>query len=462
MADLAIVNGKLAPTAPNADPEAGTLLINGGRIEAVLPPEEYVAADQIFDAEGLLVLPGAIDIHFHCRAPSFPERGDFGSESKAAAAGGVPTIFEMPISKPCASTTEVWLARRDLAASHAHVNIGLYGAPGRLDRKEIEGMAAAGAIAFKLFTTEAVKGREDEFTGLSVTNIDEIYQALELVRDTGLRCAFHAEDQRLIDMFTARARGLEGPDHFRHLRSRPSVVETTAAAQLIAVAETIDTPIHLPHVSSKSTVDVIRHAKARGAKISAETCPHYLHFTEDILEKIGPYGKINPPIRHEEDREALWEAVREGVIDVIATDHAPFTPAEKEAAWGDILSAPPGHPGVEQLVPLMMDEALSGRLDLFHVVELISTRPAELFGLYPNKGVLRAGADADLTIYDPQSRKIINRQDGFSRGADCNRLYDGMEIQGEVAATIVGGKTVYHGGEIKGSPGDGAIVQPCN
>ncbi|MDE0528028.1 MAG: dihydroorotase family protein [Truepera sp.] len=460
MADLAIVNGMLAPPGPGAEAEPGTLLLDGGRIEAVLSPGEAVAADRILDASGLLVMPGAIDIHFHCRAPGFPERGDFASESRAAAVGGVTTIFEMPISKPCASTTEVWKARRDLASRDAYVNIGIYAAPGRLDRAEIEGMAAAGAIAFKLFTTETVRGREDEFLGLSTPDLGDIFRALELVRETGLRCTFHAEEQRLIDLFSGRARAFDGPDHLRHLRSRPGVVEAASAAQLITLAEWLDTPIHLAHVSARATVDVVRAARARGVKVSAETCPHYLHFTEEVLAEVGPFGKINPPLRCEEDREALWEAVQEGVIDVIATDHAPFTVAEKQAAWGDILSAPPGHPGVEQLVPLMMNEALNGRLELSQVVNLISTRPAQLFGLYPDKGVLRAGADADLTLYDPRPRTVIDRCKGFSRGAGCNWLYHGLEVQGEVAVTIVGGKTVFKDGDMQGSPGDGAIVRP--
>jgi allantoinase len=458
MVDLAIVNGLVVSSATT--PQRASVLVQNGKIQSIVSPSERVAAKQTLDAEGMLVLPGAIDIHFHCRAPSFPERGDFASESRAAAAGGVTTIFEMPISKPCCATTEVWNSRRDLAARDAFVNIGLYGAPGLLDAKEINGMAAAGAIGFKLFTTQAAKGREDEFRGLTTNNLADIVRALELIQTTGLRCVFHAEDQSLIDLYAARARSSSMPDVKRHERSRPAVVEATAVASLLAIASSLKAPIHIAHVTSKLTVELIREAKTKGVPVTAETCPHYLFFTDDVLERVGPYGKINPPLRTEEDRKALWEGLLDGTLDVVATDHAPFTSKEKEAAWNNILEAPPGHPGVEFLVPLMLSEALKGRLSLHKAVELISTKPAQLFNLYPQKGTLWPGSDADITLYDPRPVVTVDRTKGFSRAAECNRLYDGMTLQGEVFATIVGGKIIYQDGKIIGSSGDGNIVTP--
>ena len=227
------------------------------------------------------------------------------------------------------------------------------------------------------------------------------------------------------------------------------MAEAAAAAQVIALAEWLEVPIHLAHVSSAATVEILRQARARGAPVSAETCPHYLLFTEEVLERVGPYGKINPPIRGAEDCEALWQALDDGLIEVVATDHAPFTAPEKEAAWR----------GVELLLPLMMHQALSGRLELARVVDLISARPAQLFDL-PGKGALRVGADADIALYDPRPRVTIDRRRGVSRAAECNRLYDGMEIQGEVAATLVGGTGVYQAGEVIGQAGDGTVVRP--
>jgi allantoinase len=250
------------------------------------------------------------------------------------------------------------------------------------------------------------------------------------------------------------------PDVKRHERSRPAIVESTAVASLLGVASSLATRIHIAHVSSKHTVELLREAKAKGLPVTAETCPHYLFFTDEVLERVGPYGKINPPLRSEEDRVALWDGLLDGTLDVVATDHAPFTSQEKEAAWGDILEAPPGHPGVEFLLPLMLSEALKGRLSLHKAVELISTKPAQLFNLYPQKGTLWPGADADITLYDPRSKVTVDRKKGFSRAAECNRLYDGRTLQGEVFATIVGGKIIYQEGTIIGSAGDGRIVIP--
>jgi allantoinase len=463
VADLAILNGSvIAPSLAgvNADPLPNNVIIDQGRITALVTPGERIEADKIIDADGMLVLPGAIDIHFHCRAPAFPERGDFFSESRAAAAGGVTTFFEMPISNPCASTTEVWRNRCELALQNVLVNVGLFAAPGRLDRNEIDGMVEAGAIGFKVFMTAAVKGRESEFDGLCITELANIAQALELIQETGLRCVFHAEDQGLIDLYMERARRSELPDYLRHRRSRPAVAEATAVAGLLSLAKSIGTPIHIAHVSSAASVELIRRARDEGLPVSAETCPHYLLFDEEVLERVGPYGKINPPIRGPEDREALWQAVDEGVIDVIATDHAPFTSAEKEASWGNIIDAPPGHPGVEMLVPLVLDQALRGRISLAKAVELISTKPAQLFGLYPQKGSLWPGADADITLFDPRPEREIRLEDGFSRAAACNWLYRGMRLQGTVAATIVGGKIVYQDGQIVGNRGDGHLARP--
>jgi dihydroorotase (multifunctional complex type) len=461
--DLAIVNGSVAVPFQRDSGwsfERATLAIDRGHIHAILAPDSSVEADEVIDAAGMLVLPGAIDIHFHCRAPAFPERGTFASETRAAAAGGVTTVFEMPISQPGVATAEIWESRRRLAEREAFVNVGLYGSPGLLDAAEIQGMVDAGAIGFKFFLTDAPEGREDEFEGLVAEDLAAVAQALELIKPSGLRCVFHAEDQSLLDHYMARAEGMPGPDFRRQNRSRPPVVEATAVAALVTLANELDAPIHIAHVTSEAAVGVLRYARTLQAPVTAETCPHYLLFTDDVLEEVGPYGKINPPLRSLQDQRALWQAVADDIIDVVATDHAPFTAEEKEAAWDDILEAPPGHPGVEHLVPLMMTQAYSGRLSLGKAVDLITSKPAQLFNLYPQKGSLWPGADADVIIYDPRDTRTIDRTEGLSHASACNRLYDGMQVRGDVHATIVGGKIIYRGGDIVGDAGDGRIARP--
>ncbi len=454
-ADLAIVGG--AVVADHVVP--ATVLVGQGRIQALQAPDLQVTADRVIDATGMHVLPGAIDVHFHCRDPGHAHRGDFASETRAAAAGGVTTVFEMPISKPATATLARWQARCAIAAAKAYVNVGLYAAPGLLDRADLVALADAGAVGFKLFTTRAVAGREDEFEGLATLSAAHVLQALEMVRDLGRPFVFHAEDQDLIDLYRARAAEQDGPAFRRHQASRPAVVEATAIAAIAQMALATGCAVHIAHVSSTAGAEAVRQAKRSGAPLTAETCPHYLFCTDDDLERAGMFGVINPPIRFAADRDALWAAIADGTIDLIATDHAPFGRAEKEAAT-DYLDAPPGHPGLEALLPLLMTAVADGRLTVERVVDLVSRRPAALFGLHPHKGTLAPGADADLVLYDPRTTRTLRRGDGESRAADCNLLYDGVEVRGHVHATIVNGQVAYEGGRIVGAQGLGRIVRP--
>ena len=454
--DLAIVRGDVLTThlAPM------TLLVHQGRVHALQAPDAPVDAATVVDARGMLVIPGAIDIHFHCRDPSYPHRGDFASETRAAAAGGVTSVFEMPISKPGTATLARWRQRAEVAVAKVYVNVGLYAAPGLLDGDDLRALVQEGVIGFKLFTTQAAAGREDEFEGLVTHSVAHVLKALELLRDFGLRCVFHAEEQSLLDLYRARAERLPGPDYLRHGASRPGVVEAAAVAVLVQLALETGCPVHIAHVSSAATLDVIRYAKRVGAPVTAETCPHYLFCTEADLAQADAFGVINPPIRHQADQDALWAALQDGTLDVVATDHAPFSWEEKDAARGNVLEAPPGHPGVETLLPLLMTAVAQGRLSLEQVVALVSERPARLFGLYPFKGALAPGSDADIAIYDPRERRVLRRGEGESRAADCNVLFDGREVAGRVHATIVNGVLVYHEGAIVGQPGTGRIVRP--
>lgn len=456
--DLAIVNGRVITPLGVTETD---LWITQGRIHSLVEPGSPVAATQTIDAAGLFVMPGAIDIHFHCRAPSFPERGDFSTETRAAGAGGVTSVFEMPVSKPPASTPAAWDERRKQLERDAYVNVGLYAGPGRLEQAEIQAMADAGAIGFKIFLSRAPAGREDEFDGLIATDAATIYRVLEMVARTGRRTVFHAEEDSLLEMFLERARASKRSDYRLHPDSRPPVVEATAIAMLTTLARDLNALVHVAHLTSREGVELIRAARAAGTtSLTAETCPHYLLFTSEVLERVGAFGKINPPIRELRDQEALWQGLQDGTIDVIATDHSPFTVTEKQVPPENILSAPPGHPGVEILVPFVMTQALCGRLTLNQAVDLISTRPAKMFNLYPRKGLLAPGSDADITLYDPAGEHVVRHAEWLTKVADANRLYDGWTSQGRVHATVLNGKIIYCKGKFLGQPGDGKLVRP--
>jgi len=432
--------------------------LEGGEIAALLAPGEPVEAREVIEASGKHLLPGAVDIHFHVRAPAYPARGTWESETRAAAAGGVTTVFEMPISKPCCATPEILKSRREQAGREAVVNFALYGAPGMLKPELVRGMAEEGAIGFKIFTTAAVPGREDEFDGLCVPEEYQQLKSLELVKETGLPLVVHAESQPLMDYYTALVKATGRNDAPTHGESRPPVVEALAIAKIAALNDLVGTKLHIAHVTSKHALDTLRRWQGH-QDISGETCPQYLLFTEQALADYGSYAKINPPLRKPNDLEALWQGIQNGSLMAITTDHSPFTVEEKERARTDIWAAPPGAPGVEFLIPIMLDAAASGKVSLEQAVHLISTNGAKRFGLYPRKGAIQVGADADLVLVDLKAKTLVDRKKEFSQSRHTDYFFHGRTFQGKVERTFVLGKTVFAHGEVVGKPGDGRFVR---
>jgi len=458
MLDIAIKGGILLTDQGQFPADLG---IEGERIAAIavsgsLPPARHEIA-----ADGCLILPGAIDIHFHVRAPGHPERGTFPSETQAAAAGGVTTVLEMPISVPCCANVEVFEMRKALGERESYVNFGLYGAPGLLDRDEILGMADAGACGYKIFTHAMPKGREEEFRGLCIDQEDTIYRALELVKETGLLASFHAENERLIQLFEGRIKQTGRTDPAAFVASRPPVVEAMSVAQLAVLCADINTHVHIAHVSCADALAALQAAQTAGLPMTGETCPHYLFFTAADMDRLGPFAMIKPPLRTEADQAALWAGLLDGSLRAITTDHSPFTLAEKERGLTDIWQWAIGAPGVEGLVPFVMTEALThGHLTLEQAVQFVCSEPARLFRLYPHKGTIQPGADADILIYDPRENGVIDSSRWFTKSKVTERLYHGRPRQGQVDTTIVNGVIVYENNQIVAPAGVGRFVQP--
>jgi allantoinase len=434
--------------------------LQNGKIAALLEPGSRVNAREIIEADGNHVLPGAIDIHFHVRAPAYPARGTWTSETRAAAAGGVTTVFEMPISKPCCATPEILASRREQGKREAVVNFALYGAPGMLRREFVQGMAAEGAIGYKIFTTAPVLGREDEFDGLCVPDEAQQLEALRLVKETGLPIVVHAESNPLLEYYTAQVRATGRNDAATHGESRPPLVEALAIAKIATMNDLIGARLHIAHVTSRHALETLRKWQRAGQDITGETCPQYLLFTERDLERFGSYAKINPPLRTNDDIAALWDGVRDGSLISVTTDHSPFTVEEKERARTDIWAAPPGAPGVEQLVPMLLDAVHAGKITLEWAVELMSSGGARRFGLYGRKGVIAVGADADLIVVDLTAVTVVDKLKEFTQAKANDFFFDGRTFHGRVERTVVNGKTVYVNGDVIGQPGDGRFVAP--
>jgi allantoinase len=452
--DLVVAGGTVVAPAGRVVADVG---VAGGRVAAIAEPGVLRGAEEV-DARGLWVLPGVVDAHFHVRAPAHPHREDWTTATRAAAAGGVTTLLEMPISSPAAYTGAVVRARRELGESQAVVDFGLFAAPGTLEPRDIESAAEEGAVAFKVFLHAAPPERLDEFTGICITDSRALYEAFRLVRATGLGITAHCEDQGVLDAIGAAYRGDVGPS--AHPRLRPVEAEIVAVAQALAMSEVTGTPIHVAHITSAPAVALVRSARRRGVRATMETCPHYLEFTASAMERHGPFAKVNPPLRGDDDLVALWQAVRDGSMTLVASDHAPFAAFEKAVGWTDIRPAPSGAPGVEMLLPYMMDRALRGTLPVEHVVTLLCERPARLYGLAPRKGAIVPGADADLVLFDPAGTWTVDRARLHTKARDCAALWDGFGFEGRIRATYLRGRPVYQDGIITGAPGWGRFVRP--
>lgn len=456
MLDLRISNGTLVTPRGRQRVDLG---ISAGKIVAQYRAGKAPDAALTIDTADLLVLPGIVDAHFHCRAPGHPEREDFASGTQAAAAGGATTVFEMPIAYPGVHSGEVLRERRELGESEAYVDFALYGGGGSSE-EGIRSMAAEGAIGYKIFLHAAPAGREVEFEGLTATDTKSLYLAFQRIAPTGLPCAVHSEDDDLIEERTAelRARGEVSPS--AHHESRPDFVEALAVSKVLLLAEQLGVRLHLPHISTARSVDLVRAARARGQRLSLETCPHYLLANSDDVERVGAFGKINPPIRPESDRAALWRAIHDGTVDIVASDHAPYTAAEKQRGEQVIFDAPSGSPSIETMGPGIFDRALAGEISLERAVDLLSERPARLFDIYPRKGTLLPGSDADVLLLDPAASWQVDRAKFFTKSRDAARLFHGRTFRGRVVRTIVRGETVYENGQIVGQRGHGQFVRP--
>ncbi len=453
--ELAVTDGLLV-TPDGVRP--GTLGVNEGRITAVAGPDETVDAAATWSAAGMHVLPGAIDIHCHIRAPAYPERGTVATETAACAAGGITTVFEMPITDPCCNTPERVTMRRNHFAETAVVDFAMYAAPAELTESAFGALAEAGVVALKIFTIPAPEGREHEFEGLAWPAAPDQLQVLRLARTVGLPVVVHAEHPEILARSEGRAALLDPADAATHEAARPAVAESLAVAQILALNMEAQAKVHIAHVTSAATLAVLR-AFAGTSDFSAETCPQYLRHTSEDVGRVGVFGKVNPPIRTAADRDALWSALEDGTLGHVTTDHTSFSFAEKAAHEDNFLTAPPGHPGTELLLPTLLDGVAEGHVTLPAVVELTSGAAARRFDL-PDRGVLAKGARADVAVVelDGETRPTPESLQTAARG--LARLAHGRTYRGRVAATFVAGRQIWDGSSVDAPAGWGRFVRP--
>ena len=349
------------------------------------------SARETLDASGLHVLPGAIDVHVHFRDPGYPHKEDFESGTAAAAFGGVTTVFDMPNTIPPTGTAETLAAKHAIAAEKAHVDFGLYGLLGEDTIAHVPALVAGGVIGFKLYMGNTFGKIPSPSTGAML-------EAFETVAPTGKRISLHAETNSIMERRETRMREAGRTDPLAHLASRPAVVAVEAVSRAAILAEWTGARIHILHISSADELAPLREAKARGVDITGETGPHYLMLSADDYARLGGVIRVNPPVREARNQAPLWAALADGTIDLIATDHAPH--AREEKTKNDIWSVDCGFPGVETQMPLMLTAVQAGRMSICDYVRLSAANPAKIWGLYPRKGAIQPGADADIAVVD--------------------------------------------------------------
>jgi len=427
-ADLVIRNGTIVSAHAVTE---GSIAIKDGRILSVGADEAMPAARESFDARGLHVLPGAIDVHVHFRDPGYPDKEDFASGTAAAAFGGVTTIFDMPNTIPPTGTPEVLAAKHAMAAQKACVDFGLYGLLGEDTIEHVPALVAGGVIGFKLYMGNTFGKIPSPSTGAML-------EAFEVVAPTGKRVSLHAETNSIMERRQERLMQAGRHEPLAHIASRPAVVAIEAVSRAAILAEWTGARIHILHISSAEELRPLREAKARGVDITGETCPHYLLLSTDDYREFGGIIRVNPPVREPRNREPLWAALADGTIDLVATDHAPHTPEEKTR--NDIWAVDCGFPGVETQMPLMLTEINHGRMSICDYVRLSSFNPARIWGLYPRKGAIQVGSDADLAIVDLAREETLRDADLQSHSKISP--FNGRRVKGLPLHTLVRGRFV--------------------
>jgi allantoinase len=422
------------------------VLVEGDRILDVVALDRVPAqAQEVEDFGNLAILPGLIDSHVHINDPGRTEWEGFDTATRAAAAGGYTLLVDMPLNcLPATSSPAALEAKRKAADQRCRVDWMTWGGVVADNQSEIEPLAAAGVPGFKCFLISP------GIDGFTMVTEQQLRAALPHVARTGLPLLVHAELQGPIDSATERLAGADWSLYQTYLDSRPEEAELSAIRLLLSLCREYKFRLHIVHLSAGQAIPELRAARLEGLPVSVETCPHYLHLTAEAIAKGATLNKCAPPIRDRENCERLWQGLRDGTIDLVATDHSPCPPEMKRLSEGDFRTAWGGIASLSVALAVMYTEAVERRFTLMDIARWMAEAPAKLAGCEKRKGRIAAGYDADFMVFDPEAEFVVDEKRLHYR----HRVspYLGERLRGEVKATYVRGKLVFKDGEFPGEP----------
>jgi dihydropyrimidinase len=453
--DTIIRNGTVVTAT---DTYLADVAISNGRIAAVGSDLPVQNAAKIIDAAGKLVMPGGIDVHTHLDMPfgGTTSADDFETGTRAAAFGGTTTLIDFAIQykgQPLRQAFDTWMNKASSKAvcDYAFHCIVTDISGGQL--AEMNDLVHEGVTSFKLFMA---------YPGVFMLDDGSIFKALQTTSKNGGLVCMHAENGSAIDVIVqqALAEGKKTPKY--HALTRPTTAEAEATARAIALAEMAGAPIYIVHLSCNDALEKVREARDRGLPVYAETCPQYLYLSLENMDAPGFEGAkyvFTPPLREKWHQEKLWNGLKRDHLQVVSTDHCPFCFKEqKELGKDDFTKIPNGGPGVEHRMSLIYSGGVAGgRFSANRFVELISTTPAKLFGLYPRKGTIAVGSDADLVIFDPKRKHTISAKTHHMR-VDYS-MFEGIKVTGMPDVVLSHGKVVVDGDKFLGRAGQGEFLK---
>jgi allantoinase len=421
------------------------ILVEGEKVRAVVSPEQVPKNADAHDFGDAAILPGLVDSHLHINDPGRAEWEGFETATRAAAAGGYTLLVDMPLNcLPSTTTVAALDAKRAAAQGKCRVDWAAWGGVVHDNQDDIEMLAAAGVRGFKCFLVHP------GIDGFTMVTERQLRASLPAVARSGLPLLVHAELPGPIDAATENLANADWRCYSTYLQSRPEEAELAAIRLLLSLCREYDFRLHIVHLSASAAIEELSAARSQGLAVSVETCPHYLHLTADTIKDGATVCKCAPPIRGRENCERLWQGLRDGVIDLVVTDHSPCPPAMKRFDEGNFRTAWGGLASLSVALPVMWTEASARGFTLLDLVRWMAEAPAQLAGCHIHKGRIAPGFDADFVVFDPEAEFAVTEERLHYRHPVSPYL--GEKLRGVVKATYLRGRSVFSAGEFPGQP----------